>query len=638
MTAEASRSPLRERPWWLRVRYTPLGDLIRGRVTARLDLKGMIAASDLPDPLPQTIHTVTRKTRLWRREKLDIARELIDHFRDGLAVGRSAEELIASFGDANQAARLMRRAKRRARPLAWHVGHRAAQAVGLMFGAVLLLYVGLLIRFQFLRPNIAWNYTAEINAEALAVPEEDRAWPLYREALSRLRKPAEGLDWNELIAARPGDESWPAMAAYLDDHGDVLRLLRKAAEKPRLGFYYGNADDYRSPLEDSLISYPIMWPPESENPMVMSMSLGHIQYLRTLATVLRSDALRAAEAGDSSTVYADITAQLALAEHARDTTPSLVTDLMAFALFVMPLWTLDEILIEHRDALSDKQLQELAHRIGGTFGGGRFEMRLEGDRAFFRDLCQRIYSDDGHGDGVLTADGVRLLSEFEFPHLLGLLAFDARHVSRNWQDDAALHLIGSGASAMFASRREMTELADSLMNDAEAQMRKPLWEQTEFEADRRIEELASSPLDNLRYLPVVELFPGMSSVYLAGERMTQQRDATLVAIALELYRRENGDWPTELEQLTPALLPEVPPDRFDGEPLRYRLVKGRPVLYSLGIDRDDDGGQMASEGNEIVDRWTLVPLVESSNVVVPDGDWILWPPAEEEGGGGAISP
>ena len=38
----------------------------RGQLTARLDPRTLIAAAELPAPLPELIYTVVRRTRLWR--------------------------------------------------------------------------------------------------------------------------------------------------------------------------------------------------------------------------------------------------------------------------------------------------------------------------------------------------------------------------------------------------------------------------------------------------------------------------------------------------------------------------------------------------------------------------------------------
>ncbi len=64
-------------------------DVVRARITGRLDLEAMIAAAQLPDPLPQLVRDVSRRTRLNRLEKVAVAEELASHFRDGLDQGGS---------------------------------------------------------------------------------------------------------------------------------------------------------------------------------------------------------------------------------------------------------------------------------------------------------------------------------------------------------------------------------------------------------------------------------------------------------------------------------------------------------------------------------------------------------------------
>jgi hypothetical protein len=98
-------------------------------------------------------------------------------------------------------------------------------------------------------------------------------------------------------------------------------------------------------------------------------------------------------------------------------------------------------------------------------------------------------------------------------------------------------------------------------------------------------------------------------------RAVAERDAVLVAIALQLYHRREGTWPASLNQIVPGLLPRVPVDQFDGKPLRYRLIEGRPNVYSVGPNRQDDGGAFPADGTS---GWKALT-----------GDWRLFPPAEE---------
>ena len=62
---------------------------------------------------------------------------------------------------------------------------------------------------------------------------------------------------------------------------------------------------------------------------------------------------------------------------------------------------------------------------------------------------------------------------------------------------------------------------------------------------------------------------------------------------LELYHREHGKWPESFGELSPKYLPSLPADPITGKPLHYKIVNDRPIVYSVGIDGDDDGGRLA---------------------------------------------
>lgn len=64
----------------------------------------------------------------------------------------------------------------------------------------------------------------------------------------------------------------------------------------------------------------------------------------------------------------------------------------------------------------------------------------------------------------------------------------------------------------------------------------------------------------------------------------------LVALAAERYRLKHGDWPRAGADLVPDYLPGVPLDPIDGQPLRYRRTGVGAVIYSVGEDGRDDGG------------------------------------------------
>ena len=65
-----------------------------------------------------------------------------------------------------------------------------------------------------------------------------------------------------------------------------------------------------------------------------------------------------------------------------------------------------------------------------------------------------------------------------------------------------------------------------------------------------------------------------------------------VALAVRMHYLEHGRYPARLAEVSRRWLPEVPRDLWD-QPIAYHLKNGRPVIYSLGPDGKDDGGQPA---------------------------------------------
>jgi hypothetical protein len=91
------------------------------------------------------------------------------------------------------------------------------------------------------------------------------------------------------------------------------------------------------------------------------------------------------------------------------------------------------------------------------------------------------------------------------------------------------------------------------------------------------------------------LVPAVSSLAPKVARTQTAADLAVTACGLERFRLEEGHYPDELSQLVPAFLAKVPNDVIDGKPLRYRKEGQRFVLYSVGWNAQDDGGQVPSK-------------------------------------------
>src|SRR5688572_15002444 len=82
-----------------RLGRTPLADLLRGRVSGRMDARHHTSEAQLPRDLAELVVRTAHGTRLRHREQHEIARELVAHLLDGLAAGESPEVLQERFGD-----------------------------------------------------------------------------------------------------------------------------------------------------------------------------------------------------------------------------------------------------------------------------------------------------------------------------------------------------------------------------------------------------------------------------------------------------------------------------------------------------------------------------------------------------------
>lgn len=87
------------------------------------------------------------------------------------------------------------------------------------------------------------------------------------------------------------------------------------------------------------------------------------------------------------------------------------------------------------------------------------------------------------------------------------------------------------------------------------------------------------------------LLPALSrTLQRDGEHAARIR-TTRTAIAIERYRRAHGgNAPNNLNELVPTYLGAPPEDPFDGELLRFKHLASGYVVYSIGSDLHDDGG------------------------------------------------
>ncbi|MCA9055540.1 MAG: hypothetical protein KDA75_16980, partial [Planctomycetaceae bacterium] len=101
-------------------------------------------------------------------------------------------------------------------------------------------------------------------------------------------------------------------------------------------------------------------------------------------------------------------------------------------------------------------------------------------------------------------------------------------------------------------------------------------------------------------------------------------------IALEIFRREQGNYPRSLSELVPGMLPQLPKDPFAGADFAY-LPDGLPAPWVLDASRlrlDTAGAQVVDEATR--GEWASSLLSQLG--LIPAGQPILWSPGPRQSG------
>ncbi len=94
----------------------------------------------------------------------------------------------------------------------------------------------------------------------------------------------------------------------------------------------------------------------------------------------------------------------------------------------------------------------------------------------------------------------------------------------------------------------------------------------------------------------------MPSWFSALARSEAQLDLMRIGLTLERIRAEDGAYPDTLSAISSRLGGEVPVDPFTGNPYNYRQDGSTFTLYSVGVNRQDDGARHDYVNGDIVWR------------------------------------
>lgn len=540
--------------------------------------------SDLPQVVIEYIDSVVKAMKYRKNVRADVREELIGHFTDTLADSETdeekqdmVEELITEFGDVKLLGVLLRRAKKRCRPL-WQ------QAAFFMLKIASILFLLLLVRVGYMataRPTISVDYSQWMTDQVRGGRDESlNAWSDYQQAIELT--PIELPEEMERIDKYPGfkqrtEDDWKIIESYLKIQAEAIKAFRAGADKP----YYWNHYKSSTTPDKSKKSQEVPGAELVENLMPQLSGYKKIAYrfayFQILSDVHNGNIHQATE--DTIRLYR-------FGQHLSSCGVA-IEQLVGIAIESIAMFVAEQLL--HKVELPAEDLYRLQQIVEIDYDPYIAQMDWNLEKAFWYDLIQRTFTDDGNGGGR--------------PMLRGtiLAASDVKDFAK-------------GILAGFPDRKEVTRQVD-------------LWFE-QFDDYRTntplmIHRNETNDHDQQKFLLIGKtLFgqvtaPGVKkSIEISWRRRTGQ-GGLLATLAILRYRKEQGQYPESLDELVQNnYLKFIPPDPYSGKPLMYRKTEAGFFLYSVGPNFTDEGGEPGTDQNGKPKQWG------------GQGDVILWPVEE----------
>lgn len=89
----------------------------------------------------------------------------------------------------------------------------------------------------------------------------------------------------------------------------------------------------------------------------------------------------------------------------------------------------------------------------------------------------------------------------------------------------------------------------------------------------------------------IRLLPAYKEAARAVDRDRTRDGLCRIALALAVYRLDHNRYPKQLSELKPKYLNQLPLDRCDGRPMKYRRAMRGYLLYSVGTNGKADAGR-----------------------------------------------
>ncbi len=530
---------------------------------------------NLPSCAAEYIGLVLKKMRYRRKVRKEVAEELTDHFEEHLRDCKTSEEkdqkaqqLIAEFGDPKLLAILLRRAKKRCRPLWRTVVARMFQALA----ALIILLVLYTAWFLSGRPVISTDYLAELNNRVRPVADDSlNAAPLYKKAVEML---VDVNDVKELLRSDfydANDAQKELIRNWLEKNEASLALVAKASLLPYCWRKYQSDDPDKS---------------------LLGVLLPFLTDYRSITYALCWRTWLNAENSNFDSALSDIETSYRFGRHNKGE-KALVEQLVGIAIEGRAFKTTRQILDAYKippDTLADFQ-----RRLRLLIDNDNFTMNLQFEKFFISDEIQRCFTESCFGPSHIYPERIMEWADM------------------SQQDDFNPFL----RKSLIILQGLFTH-PDKAASIAAVNTFYKFWEEIAAKTPARLDtediNLDAETDRMTKNNPFLRVFmPALGKVNIIAWRNKIDAESTLVILALVRYKQDNGNYTETLDNLVETgYINKIPIDPFSDKPIAYRKTDGDFLLYSWGKNLTDDRGQVEHDKNG---------KVRFGN----EGDWVFWP-------------
>ncbi|MHC4154462.1 MAG: hypothetical protein ACYST6_06015 [Planctomycetota bacterium] len=416
-------------------------------------------------------------------------------------------------------------------------------------------------------PKISVNYAAEWNriSKPPDYDQNQNAALDYQKATDFLVQAPDEISYSPIHW--PGDMNemlLKTLENWLRQNTDALAYLNRGSQKP----YCWIEDFY---IDDFLATG------------VPAVELASI---RSLADLVGWQAKLNATKGQGEAAADQLIAGHRFASHFFGPKP-ILCQLVALSARAMVIR--NSFLILNRHQFDPQTLDRFQGQLEQQFEMGQ-KLDFQYDRLATYDIIQRVFTDDGRGNGRLLPEAATMLVFSLPPYALGTQPGQIIK-QKAWE-------YGNRAKSMWLratgpDRKETVVMTDKLFDYYETLKNKTFWELRKNEVESK------AKMDAITEDCIVLYWANTDYQLLELYQRTRAQEIALTAtLAVLRFKQERGYYPEKLDELVLAgYLRELPADPFGDGALIYKRLGDNFTLYSFAEDCDDDGGTPSNWGH-----------------------------------------